>query len=314
MIMRGVSILGAGAALTFALAPSSLSAQAVPDLRDLVTQSEQINRGTAQAARSRVAASEGETAIDGEAGIYVLTVNQIFQVSAAGGIGYSDNPARTADDLGGSFFGEFSVNAGLATKLGGLVDFGLSANVGGREFFEDDAPSSRTMSATVSAGLPVIGPVYAGLAGFAGFSFDGDFKGGTSFYGASATLSATIPITQRFAIRPGLGVTRQIAEVHENDSTLIAASVDAFYTISPHVAASLRGTAVRRWYDDFYEDVTFVARRDTVYGVTAALSYEPRPGIAIAATLSYETQDSRFFLANFDAFEGTAGLSFRLRF
>jgi hypothetical protein len=76
----------------------------------------------------------------------------------------------------------------------------------------------------------------------------------------------------------------------------------------------LRGTVVRRWYDDFYEDVTFVARRDTLYGVAASLSWQPTRNLAVTATVSYESQDSRFFLANFDAFEGSAGLSFRLRF
>lgn len=313
--MRGLALSGAGAALAVSLAPASAGAQAIPDLRDLVTQSEQINRSGAQAARNRTGPSgQGDTAIDGEAGIYVLTVNQIFQVSASGALGYSDNPARTADDLGGSYFGDFSVNAGIATKLGGLVDFGLSANVAGREFFADDAPSSRTISTSLSAGLPLVGPVYAGLVGFAGYSFDGSFDGGTAFYGVSGNLSATIPVTQRLAIRPGLGVTRQWAEVSENDSVLIAASADIFYTFTPTLSGSLRGTVVRRWYDDFYEDVTFVARRDTLYGVAAALSWQPTRNLAVTATLSYESQDSRFFLANFDAFEGSAGLSFRLRF
>jgi len=295
--------------------PGAALAQAVPDLQNLVTQSEQVNRGVAEAIRARTGAGAGaDGAIDGEAGIYVLTVNEIFQISAAGGLGYTDNPQRTADDLGGSYFGEFSINAGIATKLGGLVDLGLSANVAGREFFDESAPDSRSASASLSVGAPIFGPVYAGLVGFGGYSYDGDFKRGTGFYGVSGNISGVIPITPRLVLRPGLGATRQWAEVAENDSFLVAASADVFYAVTPQFSASLRGSLVRRWYDDFYEDVTFVARRDWLYGVTAALSYQPMPNLVVAATLSYETQDSRFFLAQFDAFEGTAGMSFRLRF
>ncbi len=51
-----------------------------------------------------------------------------------------------------------------------------------------------------------------------------------------------------------------------------------------------------------------------LYGVTAAIAYQPTPNISLAATLSYENQNSRFFLAQFDALEGIAGVSFRLRF
>lgn len=310
--MRRFHRLAAGVLL--GLAPSSAWAQAVPDLRDLVTQSEQINRGASQAARARTVRDGTGEAIDGEAGIYVLTVNEIFQVSAAAGLGYSDNPARTADDLGGSMFGDFSLSAGLATRLGETVDFGLSANVAGREYFEEDAPSSRTLSASMSAGLPVAGPLYAGVGAFAGYSFDGGFKNGTAFYGLTANLSAAVPLTSRLVVRPGIGATRQWAEVSENDSTLVAASVDLVYAFAPRLTGSLRGSAVRRWYDDFYEDVTFVVRRDMLYGVTAALAWQPSANVVVATTLSYETQNSRFFLAKFDAFESSAGLSLRLRF
>lgn len=312
--MRRLLLPGAGAFLALAL-PAGAHAQAVPDLGELVTQSEQLNRGAEQAARARVRARDEEAAaIEGEAGIYVLVLNEIFQVTAAGGLGYTDNPQRTADDLGGSTFGDFSLSAGVATRLGSLVDVGLSANVAGREYFEDGAPSSRTVSATLSAGVPVIGPVYAGIVGFAGYSFDGAFKGGSAFYGLSANLSAVLPVSRRLLIRPGIGATRQWAEVSENDNAQIGGSVDIVFAVTPELSASLRGTVSRRWYDDFYEDVTFVVRRDTIYGVSAALAWQPAANVAVAASLSYESQASRFFLADFDAFEGIAGLSFRLRF
>lgn len=298
-----------------AAAASPAAAQVIPDLQEVVVRGEQLNRGIDEAARARGGErDEDDGEIDGEAGIYVLTVNDIFQLTASGGLGYTSNPQRTADDLGGSGFGDFAVSAGIATRLGGAVDFGLSANVSGREFFEQDAPSSRNASLSLSLGVPVAGPVYASVVGFGGYSFDGAFKNGTSFRGLSGSLSAAFPVTNSLVIRPGIGATRQWAEVEENNSSVIAASVDVIYALAPRLTATVRGSAARRWYDDFYEDVTFVERRDTLYGVTAALSFRPSDNIAITANLSYERQNSRFFLAAFDALESSAGVSLRVRF
>ena len=307
--------LALAAALTFAVWPAVASAQVVPDLQDLTVQGEQINRSVQETVRNRSAArGEDDGAIDGEAGIYVLTLNQIFQLSASGTIGYTNNPNRTADDLGRSAFSDFSVAAGMSTRLGGAVDFGLSAIVAGREYYEAPDPSNRTVSANMSFGLPVAGPVYAGVVAFGGWSFDRGFENRNGFYGLSGNLSAAIPVTNKFVVRPGVGATRQWSEISENDSSSVAASVDIFYAPRPDLTLSLRGTVARRWYDDFYEDVTFVARRDTLYGVSGAIAWRPAANLTVAVTASYETQDSRFFLATFDAFEAALALSAFIRF
>src|SRR5687768_740617 len=113
------------AALLALAAPTAGFAQSVPDLSDQVTQSEQLMRDIEQATQGRDRDPDAGQEVDGESGIYVLTVNRIFQLSASAASGWTDNPERTADDLGSSAFGDFQVSAGIATKLGGAVDFGL---------------------------------------------------------------------------------------------------------------------------------------------------------------------------------------------
>jgi hypothetical protein len=69
---------------------SAAHAQGLPDLSDSVTRSDQINRAAQDALRTArpVDARDG-SAIDGEAGIYVLSVNDIFRISASGVAGYT---------------------------------------------------------------------------------------------------------------------------------------------------------------------------------------------------------------------------------
>jgi hypothetical protein len=312
--MRAVPSLWAALATACALAPANALAQAVPDLRDLVTQSEQLNSTAAEAARPPAGPGGEAGTIDGEAGIFVLVQNDIFQVSASGGLGYSSNPARTSDDIGGSGFSDLALSAGVATRLGGRVDFSASANASAREYFQDFAPSSQAVSVSATAGAFVAAPLYGSVTTFGGYSFDDSFQRSTGFYGVSANLSALLPVTPRLTVRPGVGVTRQWAEVSENDNIQVAASLDVIYVLAPRLTASVRGTIARRWYDDFYEDVTFVERVDTLYGVAGALVWQFSRDVALAASISYETQESRFFLAEFEALEGTAQIGLRARF
>lgn len=290
-------------------------AQSTPELQDLVVQGEVLNRDAALATEGlRMEEVRTTEAIDGEGGLYILRLNKIFQVTASAGIGYTDNPTRTATDTGGSGFVDGVVSAGMSTRIHETVDVGANLNIGGREFFSEKGASSRSVSANAFVGTRLIGPVYANVVAFGGFSFDHAFNGGSSFHGISGNVSASLPVTQKIVVRPGAGVTRQWSEVSENDSTSINASVDALAVISENVVLTGRLAASIRWYDNFYEDVTFVARRDNIYSASAALSWQPTSRVTLALSATYEKHDSTFFVSDFDAFETMGALALRWRF
>lgn len=295
--------------------PAAAQAQAAPDIGDAAVQSQQINAAVSRAAQGQGRGSDAVTAIDGEAGIYVLQLNRIFSLTASGAAGYTDNPLRTADNPGGSAFADFGAAAGVSTVIAQKIDFGLSAAVGGREYVEGFAPSNRTASGNVSLGTRIGGtPLYAGLIGFGGYSFEGDFTKGTSFYGGSASLSAVVPLTRTILLRPGAGVTRQWSQRTENNSTSYSASAEILAALGPDLTASLRGVVTRRTYDNFYEDVTFVERRDTLWSASALLAWRISPRASLSLSASFEKQTSSFFLANYDAVEGGAGFALRFAF
>ncbi|MET0371999.1 MAG: hypothetical protein ABW039_11560 [Sphingobium sp.] len=310
--LAAIALIGSGVP---AFVPSTAHAQTLPDIQDLVIQGEQVNRN-AEAARAPTLpyAAVDDGAVDGEAGIYVLTFNKIFQVSAGAAIGYTDNPTRTSADTGGSFFADFSAGAGVATRIDDKIDLGASLSMNAREFFKDYGPSSRSVSGAVSAGTGIVGPLYLGVAGFGGFSYDGAFEHGVSFYGLSATLSALLPVTPRLAVRPGVGAVRQWSGIDENRNTSLSGSIDASYAFSPTVSLLARGVISVRWYDDFYEDVTFVSRRDTLYGVSATLGWRPSEAFSLSASIAYDNQESRLFLSDFDALELGLAITARYRF
>ncbi len=290
-------------------------AQVSPPFEDVVIQGEILNRSVGEAIGPQGAGgSAGSNEIAGEAGIYILTINEIFFASGSGGLGYASNPTRTASDAGEDYFGEFNARLGVATRLGGAVDFTAAASVDGRDFLDDDVASSRSVSANASVGSTLWAPLYGSVTAFGGYAFDDSFNNETGFNGLAGNISATFQLAPTLLLRPGVGITGQWSDVSENNSVTGTVSVDVIFAIAPQWTAAGRISASKRDYDDFYEDVTFVKREDDTAGISGSLIWRPLPSTTLAASLSYEKQNSTFYLSEFDAFEGGLNLSFRHTF
>ncbi len=312
--MTRLATFAVTAATITVLAPAAF-AQVTPPIEDVVIQGEILNRTIGQAVDGPRGADEsGENEIDGEAGIYVLTVNDIFFISGNAGLGHSTNPTRTAINGGEDWYGGLGASIGVATRLGGTVDFSAALNVDARDYFNTDAASSRGVSITAAVGAPVLGPIYGSLIAFGGYAFDDQFDNETSFYGLSGNLSTNWRLSDQLLLRPGIGVTRQWSGVSENNSLAATASLDVLYVIAPEWLASARASISERIYDNFYEDVTFTEREDTTTGISASLVWRPSHNMSVSASVAYEDQDSSFFLSEFDAFDTSVGLSLRHSF
>lgn len=312
-MMQNMRILALAGLGSLALTALPAAAQTLPELQDLAIQGEQINRSAALAGQ-RGQSTVDTSIIDEDAGVYILTLNKIFQISAGSALGYTDNPTRTSDSTGGSGFADFFASASVSTNVNNKVDLGFSVSANGREFFRDYGPSDRSIATAVSVGVPVTGPLYASLVGFGGYSFDGKFRNSTGFYGLSGTLSAALPVSSRALVRPGVGVVRQWSGTSENNSTSLSGSLDISYAISPDINVIGRAIVQKRWYDDFYEDVTFIKRTDTVYGASASLSWRAAKDVVLSTTTSYSKQDSPLFLTDYDVFEASVMVTAAFRF
>lgn len=291
-------------------------AQATPGIEDAISRGTQIDEGLRSQQRVTPRPDDPELGeIDGEAGVYVMTVNDIFYVGVSAGVGWSENPARTSDDLGDSAFGTAALTAGMQTRLGGKIDAGLSATVSGIEYDANIGPSSRTVTGALNLGSQIgQSPFYVGLSAFGGGSFDQGFKNGTSFYGANLALSAGVPLGPRTIVRGTLAGGRQEGEITENNAWNANLSFDLNHAVSQEVTVGASGRVSRVWFDDFFEDVTFVERKDWQYGGNVNASYAPTDWLAISASVGYEKRDSAFFLSSYDGFEASLVLSARKRF
>ncbi len=298
------------------LAPSGTAyGQAVPDIQNSITQDSQINELIRDQDRIGVRPEKDENEIDGEAGIYVLTLNEIFYVGALAGFGYSGNPLRTSDDVGGSFSTNITATAGVQTRLGDTIDFGLNTSLSGVEYFKNMAPSSRSANSAVSFGTALGNtPLYLGVNAFGGFNYDGSFNNSTSFYGSSVSLSAGFLLGNKTYFRPGISFTRQWSSIKENNNKSLGLMINVTHAIAPKLNIGLSSRITRTQFDNFFEDVTFVERKDWQYGGRVSATYVHNENLTVSVSTGYEKRDSTFFLSSYDSFESSMLLSAHLTF
>lgn len=313
--MNNVQYLcSASVAAFMMLYATTAHAQTLPEIGRSVTEGAQIEKVLDNAESRRQQVAKEEEAIDGEAGVYILKKADIFYVAGSAGVGYSSNPLRTVDDLGGSGVDEASLSLGVQTLIAEKFDFSASASFESTRFFEKFAPSNNVASGSIGIGTGIGNtPFYASVSGFGGWNFDKDVKNPSAFYGASAQLSAQFPLGKRVVIQPQLVASRVYSQVEENNLTSLGGRV-AVATKLGKFSVSASVAATRFWYDDFYEDVTFVPRRDWQYDASLSVAHPIGKKATIAASVRYAKRDSSFFLSNYDSFDGSAALVFRWRF
>ncbi len=310
----GSALLSLSLSLPLALAfPATAHAQSLSEITRSVTDGAQIEAAVARSTTPQ-RADDDDQAVDGEAGIYVLRRADIFYVGGEAGVSYSTNPLRTVDDVGGSGAAEASMDIGLQTLIAEKVNLAAALSFSGTRYFKDFAPSNTLASGNVSLGTGLgKSPLHIGISAFGGWNFDRKVRSGTGFYGASAHLGAVLPLDQRTVFQPLIVVSRVKNEVGENDSKSVGLRATLARRMGK-LTVSANGVVSRFWFDDFYEDVTFVPRRDWQYEGGVAVSYAVSPRLTVAASARYVKRDSSFFLSNFASVDSGLGLAVNWRF
>lgn len=287
------------------------TAQTFDDIEDAVTQGSIFN-DAAERAGPEVAQQEDASAIDGEAGVYVLRRNDIFSVSAIAGAGYSDNPARVQDsDIGGSASFQLALAAGVDTRVAQQYDAGANIVLSGTEYEESGAPDSRNAVANAYIGRGFFdGAFYGAISATYGQTMDGHFDNATAFYGVTANVTTVRRLSDRILVQPELSFSRQWSDLSEQENSNVTAGLTATWIPAQKWRVTGRVDYTYRIFDDFYEDVTFVERKDSVVRVTAGIQRQLSESISLSVSATYVDQESEFFLSEYTSFDG--GVSARL--
>lgn len=294
---------------------ATASAQTANDLENSVTTGSQFEQSQILSNEQRQR-SEDATMLAGEPGVFILKKNEIFVLGAAVGTGYTDNPGRTLDtNAEGAFYGTLALSAGVNTRIAQEVDAGISVVASGVEYGRADAPSYRNVISNIYFGRGVWdNRIYVSSNTSIGFNFDREFNNSTTFYSTSINASTIQKITDNILYWPSVSVLRQWSGQSEQNnftfslSNLIIWRPAAKWTVRGHAGYS------HRRYDDFFEDVTFVKRKDNQFRVGVGVSRQITQSVDASANFDYTNQRSSFFISEFEALDGGLTLKINKRF
>lgn len=291
------------------------NAQTINDIESAVTQGEQFEDVQELSANREQMERDGSV-IAGEPGVFILNKIDIFSIGAALGGGYSTNPKRNFDTNGeGSFFANAAISAGVNTRINSSFDTGINLIVSGTEYEKDGNPSNRNLVGSAYVAKAFLDRrLYISANITTGLAMDSKFKNSTAFYGASLSASSSFPLSDNLIWRPGVTLSRQWSGQSEQNNIAGTISSDLSWFVAPSWIVNGRLSYTHKIYDDFFEDVTFVVRKDNSIRGSLTLIKQFSTSTTASVSVEYTRQDSRFFISEFRSFDGGLYARFNHRF
>lgn len=307
-------LIGVGTLGLMALTPQAFAQTSINDVEGAITQGSQFDDARELVDRRRQDA-EDEAIINGEAGIFILKKTEIFTVGVSAGGGYSSNPARTLDTSEENAYANLAIRAGINTIIGQTYDVGVNIVGSGTEYDRRSGPSSRAIVANAFVGRSVWdNRIYLSASLVSGVNTNKDFNQGRAFYGASLNASYVHQLSGNILFRPSVNLSRQLSGESEQDTISAGANAEIIWQPAPKWSVNGQVAYTYREYDDFFEDVTFVKRKDDQVRAGITVSRRITDKVSISASYDYTTQDSSFFLSGYDSHDGGASLQISRRF
>ncbi len=302
-------------ALLTTVGANTAFAQTANDLEGAVTQGSQFEDAQLYLDKNRQQIETAST-LKGEPGVFILRKVDIFSAGAAIGSGFSDNPGRTFDtNAEDSFYGSIALSAGVNTRIAGQYDAGINIVASGTEYDRGDAPSNRNLLTNAYVGRPILnGNLYISANASVGVNTDRKFNNGTMFYNTGLSGSTVRKLSDRIIVRPSVSVSRQWSGQSEQNNYAVTAATDVIWKPAQKWLVRGQVSYTHRIYDNFFEDVTFVERKDNLIRAGLSVSRQITDFADVSVSIDYTDQNSDFFLSAYNAFDVGASAKVTHRF
>ncbi len=314
MKLHNLIMIGCIITAVTALSPNAFAQTSLNDVQGAITQGAQFDDARKLIDRRRQDA-EDRAIVDGEPGVFILKKAKIFTVGISAGGGYSSNPGRTLDTSNESAFANVALRAGVNTIVAQTYDVGLNIAVSAVEYDDTLGPSSRSAVTNAFIGRGVWdNRIYVSGSVVAGVNANEKLKQGRAFYGTSINASYVHKLSNNILLRPSVSASRQWSGESEQNNISATASAELIWQIAPKWTMSTQLAYTHKAYDNFFEDVTFVKRKDGNIQAGFRVTRKIADKVNISVSYDYTTQDSTFFLSEYESHDGGINLQISKKF
>jgi len=256
-------------------------------------------------------AEEDEAILTGRDDILLLEKRKFFTIFASAGPGFTDNAAlsptaRREDGL-------FTADAGIriATRLGGKVDVFAEAGASTTRYFKET-------DLDFVAGFGAVG-AHVRLAGFdldAAYTptlvYDGDVEDRQLTQHRFVVGIGRGARIGKALVRAAIGGERIEANPSAFQNFSATATLSGFLPVARRVSLLGSARGVRRWYDNYFEGLLGVERRDWFVEGAAGISWQAHRRITVDARATYARNFSTADISRYRAIG--SGLMLRTSF
>lgn len=295
------------AVLLAALAAGRAHAQPVPDPRI----DQRIQSLTRSAEQRR--AAEDEAILTGRDDILLMRRRRFLTLFASAGGGYSDNVALSPTMREGDAYVAADLGLRVATQLGGLVDVYAEGGLSTTRYFDQTGLDLVAAFGAVGAHVAAAGFDFD-LAYTPSIVWDGDVENRQiTQHRFSAGVSRAFRIG-RGLVRASAGGERIEADPAAFQNFAASAGLSGILPLGPQAAlvASVRGA--RRWYDNYFEGLLGLERRDWYLEGAVGLSWQVHPNVGVEMRVSHSRNWSTADISRYRATTGGAVMRLAVRF
>lgn len=307
---------GAAAAIACLASLHGAATLAQPaQVRDSITQGAQADRAVEQARDRLYSGRSGEDEIGRNPGVFVLIERDIFSVGLDVGLGYSNEVDKGALQDAESGYTSVQFDIGVDTRIADSFDAGARL-IASETLFHNDSTFD-------SAAL--LGSVYVSEAFFdrtliltadatGGLNAGYDFDNPSAYINGSIRATRPIPLGQDIVLVPSVFASLIYAEQSEQDRWEAGASLRLIARLCDGLRLTLGGGVTYGEYDNFYEDVLFVNRKDTTAYASVGLEYAIDDNVSAFANLRYTNRTSTLDIVEYEETDASAMIGIKARF
>jgi hypothetical protein len=256
-----------------------------------------------------------EASLTGHDDVVLLTRRKFFTLQAQTSGQYTDNATLSQTERKASSIGSYSVIGSAGTRLGGLVDVSTAVGLLGSRY-----------SAGRDLGYDVLFGSLAAARRQSGFELNADYSwqalreagfGSRQLNQHRVAGGVGYPLTVasgRLRFTPTLIAEKSWASPKTYNSSAYGLQVPIGVSLSPRLFASVRLSAVRRKYPDYFPGLLGVKRVDNQYGAELSIYRVLTPSASIRLQTNLIDNHSTSDVNRYRNATGLLGIAMELKF
>jgi hypothetical protein len=284
-------------------------------VRDSVTQGAQADRAIEQARDRLLSSQSGADSIGRDPGVFVLIEKDIFSVGLDVGLGYTNEVDKGSLQDAKSAYTSLQFDIGADTRIADSFNAGARLTVAETIFHDTRGFDSAALLGSVYVSEAFFGGTLIVTADATGGLNGGyDFDNGSSYINASIRAARPIPLSRDVVLVPTVFASIVHAEQGEQNRWETGASARLIARLDDDLRLNVAGGVTFADYDNFYEDVLFVSRRDTTAYASFGLEYTIDENVSAFANVRYSNRTSTLDIVEYEETDASVSIGLTARF